>query len=91
MADEIIFGKHPTPSSLGAEAAVMSEEDEVGALAITPLEHLELSLVRRRGGVVSVEAQLHGHAACLGQVRVNGEEGEASSHSLCRSMCAGGH
>lgn len=88
MTNEFILRKHPVSAGISAKTAVVGEEDEVGTLAITALEHLEFGLVRRRGGEVSIETQFHGHAACLGQVNGNREGGEASSHSLCRSMSA---
>lgn len=59
--------QHPLPTSLHAQAAIMHPQDEISSLLVSALSQVKLGLIRRRGGEVSVQAELDGHAAGLSE------------------------
>lgn len=45
----------------------MHPQDEIGSLPVSALPHVKFGFVRRRGSVISVQAELNGHAAGLSE------------------------
>lgn len=59
--------KHPLPTGLHAETAIMHPQDKISSLPVPALAHMKFGLIRRRRGEISVQAELYGHAAGLSE------------------------